>query len=152
MNSLSIDYPAGTVPNISVQISTANGQKIVVGDVDSGSDRSLCTKAVAADLGLAARDLVKNDSKGMPAAGELFDIWSTDGIAVKGQIVLPDLDTGEFLPWGPLFAMDLAFAEEAETLLLGQRDFFAAFDVHFLNKTGGPVLEIAECHRRLIGP
>lgn len=151
MNSLSIDYPSGTVPNISVQLGTANGQKIVVGDVDSGSDRSLCPRAIAVDLGLAGNELKKNELKGMPAVGSTFETWSTDGIAITGQIVLPVPDEGTFVPWGPLFPMDLAFADDAETLLLGQRDFFAAFDLKFLNQ-GGSVLEICELPAPLKGP
>lgn len=149
---MSIDYPSGTVPNISVQLETANGQKIVVGDVDSGSDRSLCPKAIAVDLGLTGTDLKKNKLRGMPAVGGTFETWSADGIAVTGQIVLPDPDEGAFVPWGPLFPMDLAFADEAETLLLGQRDFFAAFDLKFLNRGGGSVLEICECPKAPKGP
>jgi len=150
--SLSIDYPSGTVPNISVQLETTSGRKIVVGEIDSGSDRSLCPRAIANDLGLSSADLKKNDLKGMPAVGGTFDTWSADGIAVTGQIALPDTDEGGFVPWGPLFPMDLAFADEAETLLLGQRDFFAAFDLKFLNRDGGSVLEICECPRPPVGP
>lgn len=152
MNSLSLPYPSGTVPNISVQIETANGRKIVVGDVDSGSDRSLCPMAIAADLGLSKADLKKNKFKGMPAVGGEFETWSPDGIATTGQIVLPEPDEATFIPWGPLFPMELAFAEEAETLLLGQRDFFSAFDVKFLNQDGGSVVEICECAGTPKGP
>jgi hypothetical protein len=152
MTSLSIDYPPGTVPNISVQLETANGRKIVVGEIDSGSDRSLCPRAIAKDLGLSGQNLKKNELKGMPAVGGTFDTWSTDGIAITGQIVLPDPDEGGFVPWGPMFGMDLAFADDAETLLLGQRDFFAAFDLKFLNRDGGSVLELCECPKAPRGP
>lgn len=152
MPSLSVEYPSGTVPNISVQLETANGRKIVVGEIDSGSDRSLCPRAIAGDLGLRSRDLKKNDLKGMPAVGGTFDTWSADGIAVTGQIVLPDLSEGGFIPWGPMFPMSLAFADNAETLLLGQQDFFAAFDIKFLNRSEGSVLEICECPKSPKGP
>lgn len=152
MSTLSIAYPPGTVPNISVHIETASGRKIVVGDVDSGSDRSLCPMPIATDLGLAEADLKKNEFKGMPAVGGAFETWSADGVAMTGQIVLPDPDEGAFVPWGPLFPMDLVFADDAETLLLGQRDFFAAFDLKFLNQEGGSVLEICECPGAPKGP
>ena len=152
MNRLSIDYPPGTVPNISVQLETAKGRKIVVGDVDSGSDRSLCPIEIASDLGLATDDLKQNPGEGLAAVGDGFQTWSTDGIAITGQIVLPDLNEGGFKPWGPMFSVDIAFAKHAENLLLGRRDFFADFDLMFLNRSGGSILEICECAGPPKGP
>jgi len=108
--------------------------------------------AIASDLGLTRADLKKNKFKGMPAVGGEFETWSPDGIAITGQIVLPAPDEATFVPWGSLFPVDLAFAEDAETLLLGQRDFFLAFDVKFLNQNGGSVLEISECAGAPKGP
>lgn len=72
-------------------------------------------------------------------------------MAINAQIVLPDLSEGDFVPWGPLFSLKPAFAD-AETLLLGQADFFAAFDVKFLHRDGGSVLEICERPRSPKGP
>lgn len=141
--SLSISFDRGTVPQVSVQLTTSSGWKRIVGDVDSGSEKSLCPMAFARDLGLGSSDFAKGPKKGESAVGDVFDTWSPQGIAITGQIVLPDSEEGDFVAWGPLFAMDLVFAN-TDTLLLGQSDFFAAFDVKFLNRDGGSVLEICE--------
>ncbi len=149
--ALSLSYARGTVPQISIHLGTGTGWKRVVGDVDSGSVRSLCPLMFAKDLGLGASDLVKDSKQGESAVGDIFDTWSPKGVAINGQIVLPDLNEGDFVPWGPLFSMDLAFAD-TETLLLGQSDFFAAFDVKFLNRDGEALLEICECPSPFKGP
>ncbi len=119
--------------------------------MDSGSEKSLCPMMFAQNLGLAPSDLAKAAKRGESAVGDIFDTWSPQGVAINGQIVLPDPDEGDFVPWGPLFAMDLVFAD-TDTLLLGQSDFFAAFDVRFLNRDDGSVLEICEFPKSLKGP
>jgi hypothetical protein len=148
---LSLSYAQGTVPQVSVQLETAHGWKRIVGDVDSGSERSLCPLMFVKDLGLAPSDLAKAVKRGESAIGDIFDTWSARGVAINGQIVLPDSDEGDFVPWGPLFTMDLVFAE-TDTLLLGQSDFFASFDVKFLNRDNESVLEICECPKAFRGP
>ena len=150
MATLNLSYASGTVPQVSVQLETANGRKTVIGQVDSGSDRSLCPLVFAEELGLQA-DLVPDEKRGEPAIGGTFDLWSPKEVAIHGQIVLPDPEENDFVPWGPLFSMAPAFAD-TDTLLLGQSDFFAAFDIKFLNRDGGSMLEICECPRPPRGP
>lgn len=107
----------------------------------------------AQDLGITGADLAKNDRRGVPAVGQAFDIWSPAGIAVTGQVMVPRPDEKDFEPWGPMFAMDIAFAETDETaLLLGQSDFFQAFDLNFRNQAGGSFVEICECAPPPRGP
>jgi len=149
--SLSIPYTRGTVPTILLRLETANGRKIVGGEIDSGSDRSLCPLSITGDLGLSPAELAKDANRGMPAVGDTFDTWSPVGIAITGQIVLPPDENGDFVPWGPIFPMAPAFAE-TNSLLLGQRDFFAAFDLRFLNQSDGPVFEICEYAHSPKGP
>jgi len=151
MASLSVPYARGTVPTILLRLETTNGRKVVGGEIDSGSDRSLCPLGIAQDLGLGPANLAKNATQGMPAVGETFDTWSPDGIAITGQIVLPADENGDFVSWGPMFPISPAFAE-TDSLLLGQEDFFAAFDLKFLNQAEGPVFEICERTDRLRGP
>lgn len=122
----------------------------MVGQIDSGSVRSLCPLIFAEELGVADH-LIKDAKRGEPAIGGEFELWVPKGIAVQGQIMKPDLHEGEVIPWGPLFPMDLAFAENT-TLLLGQSDFFAAFDVKLLSRDGDGIIEICECSGPPKGP
>ncbi len=100
------------------------------------------------ELGLSMDDLTKNENKGEPAVGPRFDTWSPN-VGISGQIMIPSLQESDLVPWDKLFRIDLAFAE-TETLLLGQSDFFAAFDVQFLNGAEhdeGSELRISRCPR-----
>jgi hypothetical protein len=122
---------------------------MIGGDIDSGSDRSLIPMEYLSDLGLERTDLKENEEKGMASDGNTFPTWSTRSIAVTGQVVLPS--DGDFNPWGPIFRLRPYFAETG-SLLLGQLDFFAAFDVHFDNTSDGPTLELRPCVQALRGP
>jgi hypothetical protein len=129
-------------------LATSNGYKRAVGEIDSGSVRSLCPLVFLGDLGLSMSDLVRNESAGSPAVGDCFDTFSPK-VALTGQIMVPSLEENDFIPWDKMFSMDLVFAN-TETLLLGQADFFAAFDVKFLNGEDhdeGSELEISRCRR-----
>jgi hypothetical protein len=127
--TLILSYDTGTVPQVSIQLETAGGSKRAVGEIDSGSVRSLCPLLYLEELGLSMEDLALNERKGSPAVGPEFDTWSPK-VGISGQIMIPSLEENDLVPWDKLFSMDLVFAE-TETLLLGQSDFFAAFDVHF---------------------
>jgi len=151
MPPLSIPYEPGTVPQVTVRVGCGNGELTRIGTVDSGSSRSLFPKMFAEDLGLSEDDLVLRDEKGEPAIGDGFDLWEARGVAFNGQIVVPDPAEKDFVAWGPMFSMDLVFAE-TETLLLGQSDFFAAFDVKFLREGQNPFLEICERPMKFRGP
>jgi hypothetical protein len=105
----------------------------------------------AQDLGLSGDDLVLRDKKGEPAIGNDFDLWEATGIGFNGQVVVPDPAEGGFVAWGPMFGMDLVFAE-TDTLLLGQSDFFAAFDVKFLKDGQDALLELCERPNEFRGP
>lgn len=145
MASLKLSYETGTVPQISVQLETASGFKRVVGEIDSGSVRSLCPLHYLADLGISTSELVKNGIPGTPAVGPEFDTFSAD-VAIMGQIMLPSPEENDFRPWDKLFRMDLVFAN-TDTLLLGQSDFFRCFDLKFLNgaEDEGTTLELVRC-------
>jgi hypothetical protein len=146
--TLILGYDNGTVPQVAVQLETSSGSKRAVGEIDSGSVRSLCPLLYLEELGLSTADLVKNERKGSPAVGPEFDTWSPK-VGISGQIMIPSLEENDLVPWDKLFNMDLVFAE-TETLLLGQADFFAAFDVRFLNGTEhdeGSELQICRCRR-----
>lgn len=148
MPTLILSYDTGTVPQVAVQLETASGSKRAVGEIDSGSVRSLCPLLYLGELGLSQDDLVKNDRKGTPAVGPEFDTWSP-AVGVSGQIMIPSLQESDLVPWDKLFKMDLVFAE-TDTLLLGQSDFFATFDVRFLNGAEhdeGSELQIERCAR-----
>ena len=134
MATLTISYETGTVPQVPVQLETGTGFIRVVGEIDSGSVRSLCPLHFLSDLGIAESDLVKNDIPGAPAVGPEFDTFSAP-VAITAQIMIPSLSDDDVVPWDKLFPMDLVFAE-ADSLLLGQSDFFRCFDVSFIN--GGP--------------
>jgi len=149
MDSLSVSYAQGTVPTILVSLETANGSKMIAGDIDSGSDRSLIPMDHLGDLGLQASDLKKNKEKGLASDGNAFDTWSAHGIAITAQIFLPS--DGGFNPWGPIFRLRPYFAETG-SLLLGQLDFFAAFDVHFNNSPSGPTFELSPYQQSIPGP
>lgn len=149
MDSLSVSYAQGTVPTILISLETTNGRKMLAGDIDSGSDRSLIPLEHLGDLGLRASDLKKNKDRGLASDGNTFDTWSTRGKAITGQISLPS--DGGFKPWGPIFRLRPYFAETG-SLLLGQLDFFAAFDVHFDNAPGGPTFELRPYQQAIPGP
>lgn len=151
MPPLNIPYESGTVPQVTVRLGCGNGELTRVGTVDSGSSRSLFPKMYAPDLGLADEDLILSKTQGEPAIGDAFELWEARGIAFNGQIVLPDPGEGDFVAWGPMFAMDLVFAE-TDSLLLGQSDFFAAFDVKFLRHESDALLEICERPNQFRGP
>jgi hypothetical protein len=143
--SLKLSYETGTVPQISVQLETANGFKRAIGEIDSGSARSLCPLHFLGDLGLSRSDLVKNEMRGSPAVGPEFDTYSAN-VAINGQIMIPSPEENDFKPWDKLFSMDLVFAK-TDTLLLGQSDFFRCFDIRFLNgaEDEGTTLELVRC-------
>lgn len=151
MSPLSIPYDPCAVPQLTVRVGCGNGELTRVGTVDSGSSRSLFPKMFAEDLGLSEEDLVLREEKGEPAIGDSFDLWEAKGVAFNGQIVVPDPGERDFVAWGPMFSMDLVFAE-TETLLLGQSDFFAAFEVKFLRNGEDALLEISERRSKLRGP
>lgn len=145
MASLKLSYETGTVPQISVQLETASGFKRVIGEIDSGSVRSLCPLHYLEDLGISTSELVKNDIPGTPAVGPVFDTFSAS-VAITGQIMIPSPEESDFRPWGKLFRMDMVFAE-TDSLLLGQSDFFRCFDLKFLNgaEDEGTTLELVRC-------
>jgi hypothetical protein len=148
MPTLIFSYDTGTVPQVSVQLGTASGSKRAVGEIDSGSVRSLCPLLYLKELGLSTADLVKNERKGSPAVGPEFDTWSPR-VGVNCQIMIPSLHENDLVPWDKLFQMDLVFAD-TETLLLGQSDFFTTFDVQFLNGAEhdeGSELKLSRCSR-----
>lgn len=149
MESLSVSYARGTVPTILVSLETTSGQKMIAGDIDSGSDRSLIPMEHLNDLGLRASDLTKSKQKGLASDGNAFDTWSARGVAITGQVFLPS--DGGFNPWGPIFRLRPYFAETG-SLLLGQLDFFAAFDVHFDNSPSGPIFELCPYQQAIPGP
>jgi len=149
MDSLSVLYDRGTVPTILVALETFNGRTLAAGDIDSGSDRTLIPVEFLGELGLKTSDLKKTQTRGLAASGGQFDTWSTPGIAVTGQI---EVTAGSgFRPWGPVFKLRPYFAD-TESLLLGQLDFFAAFDVHFVNATSGPIFELCPRVQQIKGP
>lgn len=151
MPPLSIPYDPGTVPQITVRVGCGNGELTRVGTVDSGSERSLFPLMYAPELGLTDDDLVISGTKGEPAIGDDFELLEAKGVAFNGQIVIPHPGEGDFISWGPMFAMDLVFAD-TDSLLLGQSDFFAAFDVKFLRPDGEPVVELSQRLNEFRGP
>ena len=71
MASLSVPYARGTVPTILLRLETTNGRKVVGGEIDSGSDRSLCPLGIAQDLGLQKITAqMTSDQKGARATFE----------------------------------------------------------------------------------
>lgn len=148
MPTLIIGHDTGTVPQVSIQLETAGGSKRAVGEIDSGSVKSLCPLLYLEELGLSMDDLVLNERKGAPAVGPEFDTWSAK-VGICGQIMIPSLEENDLVPWDKLFNMDLVFAD-TETLLLGQSDFFSAFDVQFVNGAEhdeGSEIRICRCPR-----
>jgi hypothetical protein len=134
------EYPAGVMPQVLVQLETNSGTKVVLGDVDSGADRSLFPLEIAADLGIES-ELVEDAKKGQGAHGARFPTYSSSA-AVMGQLVRIDGNGNQVL-WGQLFRMRPAFAD-TDSFLLGRQDFFSVFEVRFLNGTSGPVLELRQ--------
>ncbi len=144
MATLTISYETGTVPHVLVQLDTGNGFKRVVGEIDSGSVRSLCPLHFLPELGISESDLVRNDIPGTPAVGPEFDTFSAQ-VGITAQIMIPSPDN-DVVPWGRIFPMDLVFAE-TDSLLLGQSDFFRCFDVSFINgePDEGTAIELKRC-------
>jgi hypothetical protein len=141
-----MSYETGTVPQVSVQLETANGFKRVVGEIDSGSARSLCPLHYLGDLGISEDDLTESDLLGTPAIGPQFPIYEAN-VAINAQILIPLPEEGDFKPWDKLFRMDMVFAE-TDNVLLGQSDFFRCFDIKFLNgaEDEGTTLELVRCN------
>lgn len=146
MGHLSLSYETGTVPQVSVQLETADGFKRMIAEIDSGSARSLCPLHYTGDLGISEADLVESDLRGTPAVGPQFPTY-TANVAINCQIMIPSLEERDFVAWDKLFRMDVVFAE-TDNLLLGQSDFFQCFDVQFLNGADdeGTTLNLVRCN------
>lgn len=152
MASYQFSYRRGTIPQVPILLQTSLGGKRVVGEIDSGSHKSLCPLAILGELGLSLGDLEEVPEGGEAAVGGTFPTWSARGTGITGQILAPNADRTDFEPWGSMFSLGhLSFADTT-TLLLGQADFFAAFDLHFLNRAGTPTVEISELPGPVQGP
>jgi len=148
MQRSSFKFSYDGVPSVLIELTFGDRAWQCVGEIDSGSDTSLCPLLFAEVLGISKQDLTEDE--GEAANGTKFPIWRPKGQAILGQIMVSKAGE-EAHPWGEMFSMDLIFCE-GETLLLGRGDFFSAFDLQFLNEDGEQWLHISKPVSPFIGP
>lgn len=86
---------------------------LVAGIVDSGADRTLLPKSLAANLGISDTDLVPTPHGSGGAGNTSFSTWTSTRV-LTGQIVAI-LPGGPQL-WGPTFALAPEYAENTTPL------------------------------------
>jgi hypothetical protein len=100
------------------------------GTVDSGASTTVLSIRNAEALGLAPADL-RQAPDAIVADKTRVACW-TAPTPIRAQILRPGTAAGddEPVPWGPVFALDVMFMQDADPLW-GQADFFATFAINF---------------------
>lgn len=134
MPRLTIPYSSQT-PVLRLALSGPRGARGIAGVVDSGADRTLLPKSLAASLGIAAEDFQATPEGSGGAGGAWFPTWTSPHV-IKARVMVPFSEPRGPEPWGPEIELTPEYAEETIPLF-GREDFFGAFAVTF-DQPGGP--------------
>lgn len=138
MPRLTIPYTHAT-PILRLALIGPDGTRGIAGVVDSGADRTLLPKSLAAELGISGEDLEPTPEGSGGAGGAWFPTWVIP-YSIKAQVIVPFPEPRGLEPWGP--EMDLTPEFAADTIpLFGREDFFEAFTVT-LDQPGGKLFHL----------
>jgi hypothetical protein len=132
MPRLTVPYSL-EMPIINLGFEGPAGVRSVAGVVDSGADRTLLPKSLAASLGIPSDDLEPGGGA-EGAGGVWFPTWET-AYALKARVIVPFAQPRGPEPWGPWIEMNPEFATDTIPMF-GRADFFTAFTVTFDQPTG----------------
>jgi hypothetical protein len=122
-------YDADDVPSLEVRIRAQGGPAVdLSGTVDSGASTTVLSIEDAKELGLNPEDL-RSAPDAIVANKTRVHCW-TAPTPIRAQVLRPTASGDELVPWGPVFAVDVMFMQDADPLW-GQADFFATFAINF---------------------
>lgn len=122
-------YDVYDVPSLEVRIRAQGGPAAdLSGTVDSGASTTVLSVEDAEELGLTPADLRKAPDAVIANNSEV-PCWTT-ATPIRAQVLRPTSTGDDLLPWGPVFAVNVLFMDEADPLW-GQSDFFATFGINF---------------------
>jgi len=136
-------YDSNDVPSLKVRIRAEDGPAVEMsGTVDSGAGRfgdaseasvsrfgtTVLSVEDAEELGLNPAHL-RRGPDAIVANKTRVHCW-TAPTPIRAQVLRPAASGDELLPWGPVFALNVMFMEDADPLW-GQADFFATFGINF---------------------
>lgn len=128
MPRLTTTYSNG-LPAVNLALHGSSGLPVLIGGiVDSGADRTLLPKSLAAALGIENDALIATAHGSIGAGGTSFPTWDTAETIEAQVVAFPE--AGEQHLWGPVFELAPLFAEDT-TPLFGRADFFKVFDISF---------------------
>jgi hypothetical protein len=113
--------------------------KGIAGVVDSGADKTLLPKRLAAELGIPGGDLEPTPEGSSGAGGAWFPTWEIP-YPIKAQVIAPFPEPRGLEPWGPEITLTPEFATDTIPLF-GRADFFEAFTVT-IDQPGGQVFHL----------
>lgn len=102
--------------------------------VDSGADRTLLPKELAASLGIAQEELEPTPEGSGGAGDAWFPTWTSAHVLQARVIVLHPEPHG-LQPWGPTVELTPEYADSTIPLF-GREDFFKIFTVTFDQPNG----------------
>jgi hypothetical protein len=120
-------YRSRNVPVLDLLIQ-AQGHPVaeLAGTLDSGATDTVLSIKAAEALGLTLDDLRRVDDVLIADDSEV-PAWVSD-VPIRAQVLRPASTGEDLLPWGPIFAANVLFMEDADPLW-GQEDFCASFRV-----------------------
>jgi hypothetical protein len=122
-------YDAYGVPSLEVRAQAKGGPQIELsGTVDSGASTTVLSIEDAEQLGLQPSDLRKAPDAVIANKSEV-PCWTT-ATPIRAQVLRPASTGDDVLRWGPVFAVNVMFMQDADPLW-GQADFFATFGINF---------------------
>jgi len=120
-------YDSDDVPSLDVRIRAQGGPAVdLSGTVDSGASTTVLSVENAEELGLNLTDL-RQGPDAIVANKTRVHCW-TAATPIRAQVLRPS--PAGFVTWGPVFAVDVMFMQDADPLW-GQADFFATFAINF---------------------
>jgi hypothetical protein len=120
-------YDSDDVPSLDVRIRAQGGPAVdLSGTVDSGASTTVLSVENAEELGLNLADL-RQGPDAIVANKTRVHCW-TAATPIRAQVLRPS--PAGFVTWGPVFAVDVMFMQDADPLW-GQADFFATFAINF---------------------
>jgi hypothetical protein len=126
------------VPWLKVRLAArGRGEILSIAKVDSGATVTVLPRALIEGMGLAPDDL--EDAGASRTAGGRMRTWRTR-VPVELRVLADQRGSGGTV-FGPAVALHGVVGEN-RSVLLGQRDFFAVFDVLFDRNGVVPVFEL----------
>ena len=102
------------MPALDVRIQAQGRSPIdLTGTLDSGATGTALSKRTAQQLGLTPADLHKAEGAIIADDSEVA-CWTTI-VPIRAQVLRP-IESGDLLPWGPVFAVNPVFLEHASPL------------------------------------